>query len=145
MILDTLDVLGNYTKMHAGVANVLNFLSQHHLQDLPSGHYDIEKDAIFVSIHSYTTKENPRIEFHKKYIDIQIILEGYEQIGWIPQKDLRCVTPYDSDKDIAFGEGITQKIEAKPGQFFVFFPEDAHQPSFGNGNWVKKAVFKLKI
>ena len=145
MILDSLEHLGNYTKLHAGFATVVKFLIDHDLQTLPLGRYDIDGDRVFVFVNSYVTKEAPKVEFHKTYADIQIILEGHEQIGWISQKNLRNVTPYDAEKDIAFGEGITQKMEAVPGRFFIFFPEDAHQPGMGNGNSVKKAVFKIKL
>lgn len=145
MILDSLEHLGNYTKFHAGFAEVLKFLADHDLQTLPLGRCDIKGEEVFVSINSYATKETPKVEFHKAYTDIQIVLEGHEQIGWMPRKDLRNVTPYDEKKDIAFGEGLTQKMDAIPGRFFVFFPEDAHQPGIGNGNSVKKAVFKIRL
>ena len=145
MILDSLEHLGNYAKLHAGFATVVNFLANHDLQTLPLGRYDIKDEDVFVSINHYATKEDPKVEFHKVYADIQVMLEGYEQIGWLSQKDLRDITPYDANKDIAFGEGITQKLNAIPGRFFVFFPEDAHQPGIGNGNFVKKAVFKIKL
>ena len=145
MILDSLEHLGNYTKLHAGIATVVKFLANHDLKALPLGRCDIDGDKVFVSVNSYATKEAPRVEFHKTYVDIQVILEGHEQIGWMPQKDLQNVTPYDAGKDIAFGDGTTQKMEAIPGRFFVFFPEDAHQPGIGNGNSVKKAVFKIRL
>ena len=145
MILDSLEYLGNYAKLHASFAAVVKFLADHDLKTLPLGRCDIQGDNVFVSISTYATKENPKVEFHKVYADIQIILDGHEQIGWMPQKDLCNVTPYDEQKDVAFGEGVTQKMEAIPGQFFVFLPEDAHQPGIGDGNSVKKAVFKIRL
>lgn len=145
MILDSLEHLGNYTKLHAGIATVVKFLANHDLKALPLGRCDIDGDNVFVSVNSYATKEAPKVEFHKTYADIQVILEGHEQIGWMPRQDLQNVTLYDIEKDIAFGDGTTQKMEAIPGRFFVFFPEDAHQPGIGNGNSVKKAVFKIRL
>ena len=145
MILDSLEHLGNYAKLHTGFVEVVKFLADHDLQTLPLGRYDIKGEDVFVSVNTYATKEHPKVEFHKAYVDIQMVLEGYEQIGWAPRKDLYDVTLYDEQKDICFGEGATQKMEAVPGQFFVFFPEDAHQPGIGNGNSVKKAVFKIKL
>lgn len=145
MILDSLEYLGKYTKLNSGILAVKNFLDTHDLQMLPLGRLNIKGDEVFVSVNAYVTEGKPRVEFHKAYADIQIILEGHEQIGWMPQKDLRNVTSYDVEKDIAFGEGETRKIEAVPGQFFIFYPEDAHQPGIGNGNSVKKAVFKIRM
>ena len=145
MILDSLEYLGNYAKLHAGFAAVVKFLSHHDLKMLPLGRCNIDGDDVFVSVNSYETKKYPKVEFHKMYADIQIVLEGHEQMGWIPQKNLRNVTLYDERKDIAFGEGETQKMEAFLGRFFVFFPEDAHQPGIGDGNAVKKAVFKIRL
>ena len=145
MILDALEHLGNYAKLHAGFATVINFLADHDLQALPLGRCDIDGDNIFVTINSYATQAAPKVEFHEVYADIQVILEGHEQIGWMPRQDLHDITPYESQKDIAFGEGVTQKLEAVAGRFFVFFPKDAHQPGIGDGNFVKKAVFKIKL
>ena len=145
MILDLLEHLGNYAKLHAGFAAVVKFLADHDLKTLPLGRCDIDGDDVFVSVNTYATKENPKVEFHGTYADIQLVLEGHEQIGWMPKRGLCNVTPYDEPKDISFGEGVTQKMEAIPGQFFVFFPEDAHQPGIGNGNLVKKAVFKIRL
>ena len=145
MILDALEHLGNYAKLHAGFGVVVKFLADHDLQALPLGRCDIDGNNVFVSINSYTTQEAPKVEFHKAYADIQIVLEGHEQVGWTPRQNLQNVTPYDAKKDIAFGEGTTQKMEAVPGRCFVFFPEDAHQPGIGNGNSVKKAVFKIRL
>ena len=145
MILDLLEHLERYTKLHAGFSTVVKFLTDHNLQTLSLGRHDIDGDEVFVSINTYPTKENPKVEFHRAYLDLQVILDGYEQIGWMPQKELCNVTPYDVNKDIALGDGVTQKLEAVPGRFFIFFPEDAHQPGIGNGNFVKKAVFKIRV
>ena len=145
MILDALEHLGSYAKLHAGFSTVANFLENHDLQALPLGRCNIDGDKVFVTINSYATQKAPKVEFHKVYVDIQMVLEGHEQIGWISRQDLRNITPYNLEKDIAFGEGVPQKMEAIPGRFFVFFPEDGHQPGIGNGNSVKKAVFKIKL
>ena len=77
MILDSLEHLGNYTKFHAGFAEVLKFLADHDLQTLPLGRCDIKGEDVFVSINAYATKETPKVEFHKAYADIQIVLEGH--------------------------------------------------------------------
>ena len=145
MILDTLEHLENYAKLHKGIAMVVKFLANHDLKTLPPGRYNIDGDNVFVSINAYPTKEAPKVEFHRIYADIQVVFEGHEQIGWVPRQHLSKVTPYDAEKDIAFGDGVTQKMAAIPGQFFMFFPEDAHQPGLGDGNRVKKAVFKIKL
>ena len=147
MITDTLNHFERYIALHPGFEKVAAFLKETDLSCLKDGHYEIAGNDIFVNINTYETKSAPKVEFHKKYIDVQIVLSGLEQIGWVPTKQVDIDTPYDAIKDIAFGSCATDKLTAKPGLFFIFFPEDAHQPgmTLQTTQTVKKVVFKVKL
>ena len=75
--------------------------------------------------------------------------EGSEQIDWLPLRLHREAFPFSSGQDIGFFEDAslqTLGLRMLPGQFAVFFPEDAHKPllRLQHGH-VKKAVFKIPL
>ncbi|WP_278546323.1 YhcH/YjgK/YiaL family protein, partial [Prevotella histicola] len=52
---------------------------------------------------------------------------------------------YDSEKDCGFYKRSGHEyFKVKPGQFTIFFPEDAHAPIIGEGRQ-KKLVAKIKV
>lgn len=125
-------------------------LSQANLDTLENGKYELMGDTVYYTISSYMTKdpENALFESHKKYIDIQYVFDGEEQIGIEPVGKLESTAPYNPDKDIlfyAFDRGIYPK--AAPASFFVFFPDDAHRPGLkiNENSQVKKLVVKVRV
>ena len=61
---------------------------------------------------------------------------------------LPCQKPqgeYDAEKDIEFFEDVPDSyVTVLPGEFAVFFPEDAHAPLIGTGE-VHKVVIKVPV
>jgi YhcH/YjgK/YiaL family protein len=88
-----------------------------------------------------------RFEAHKKYADIQYVIDGRERIGVVPLASARMVEPYDDAQDIAFFE--TNENNYRPASakiFFVFFPDDVHRPGVRiEGEQVKKIVIKVQL
>ncbi len=126
------------------------FLKNHDLKTLPLGKQELDGDSLFVSVDEYMTKEksDTRYESHRKYIDIQYIIEGEEVMGLSTLDKLEETEPYNAEKDIAFyrydgGEYIT----ATPKNFVVFFPEDAHRPLIKANeiSKAKKIVVKIML
>jgi biofilm protein TabA len=101
---------------------------------------------LFGSEYQGKTREQARIEAHRRYIDIQIPVEGTEEMGWADIRDSgEVVTPYNPDKDVEFYAGpVSTWFTVAPGQFAIFFPEDAHQPGIGQGT-LKKIVVKVLL
>jgi biofilm protein TabA len=105
---------------------------------------------MFVMVQGYTTeaRESCRFEAHRRYIDIQLMLAGEEIIEIAPVSELMPDTPFDSDRDLGFfktpGSPCTQLV-LRPGDFAVFFPEDAHMPKVRvhDPSPLRKAVVKI--
>ena len=80
-------------------------------------------------------REGARLEAHRRYIDIQLTIDGLEEIGWKPIGD--CVSTseaFDAAKDITFFNDRPESWLSVPaGRFAIFFPEDAHAPLGGRG------------
>lgn len=126
------------------------FLKSNDMPALELKRYDIDGDNLYVSVSEYLTKneEDAKYEAHRKYIDIQYIVTGKEQIGVAPITNKKDVLePYNESRDIEFltvEQGVNH--EATPDRFFIFFPEDAHRPGLkaGENAQVRKVVVKVK-
>jgi len=139
-----LDNLGHFNEYHfpEELQKTLQFLKGAvHLKD---GRYDLE-DGIFVLIQSYCTRERKdcRIEAHKRYVDLQYIIDGNERVGI--RSDGKIFVPYNPENDIEFYEGESNWIDLHRGDYIVLFPQDRHQPCMGDGSPVKKAVVKIPV
>lgn len=147
MIVDNLENCEKYYSLNSGIEKAFEFFKSHNLSDFEAGSYKIDGDDLYVNINEYETKEEQKLEAHRKYIDIQIMLKGEEFMGYTNIKNTKPSIPYNEGKDIVFLHGETDKILATSNNFFIFFPEDAHKPSLcaKSQNQVKKAVFKVRI
>lgn len=148
MILTTLDSLSDYSSIHPRVATVLDYLKEHPLETLSEGKNIVDGDNIFINMDSCSpkAKENARLEAHERYLDIQILLEGQESMGWAPVADMQTIdTPYNSDKDIVFYADKTDNyVHLTPGMVAIFLPADAHAPAICSGP-LRKAVIKILV
>lgn len=149
MILDKLKNASLYYGLDKKIAAALKFLENNNLSEYKSGRHEIDGDEIFVLVQNYQTKQlsEGKFEAHKKYIDIQFIIEGKEKIGYTHISNLSETTEYDESKDIVFLEGNGDFVTAEKNMFVIFFPEDAHMPGIETNSqgYVKKAVIKIKI
>ena len=81
MIFDTLNNVNNYKGL-GRVYDALKFLSETDFSKIELGRYELDGDNIFYMVQSYDTDPDKTIsEAHKKYIDIQYMVEGEEIIG----------------------------------------------------------------
>jgi len=113
----------------------------------------IQGSELFAVINCYETKSRAaaKLETHRKYVDIQVLLSGTEVIEIFPKQGLPVSEPYSPEKDAEFYEKPSEphaRVILKPGQFLVFFPDDAHMPCLMTGNSpqpVKKVVVKVAV
>lgn len=120
--------------------------------DIKDGRYEIDGDNVFAIVETYTSKDpdTAELEVHRKYSDIQYLLEGEEIIGYTPLiGDLEVTQEYSDEKDIEFlaqpPQGVTG-LFIEPGTFAIFFPQDAHMPGLMVENEsveVRKVVVKV--
>ena len=104
-------------------------------------------NGVFVTVSSYQTKESGMYEAHRKYIDIQYILDGSERIDVADVEKMRITQDYAEDKDLVFGEAEGTPYYLNAGQYLVLYPEEAHRPGMkaGSVGTVKKAVIKVPV
>lgn len=125
----------------------VDWLNSHDLTLLPEGRTEIG-NGIFVTVSSFTTKEENVYEAHRKYADIHYILSGEEKILTAPVDTMSVTKEYDSGRDIMLGECSNgEEHIIRSGQYCVTMPEEAHSPArcVTSPAPVRKAVFKVPV
>jgi YhcH/YjgK/YiaL family protein len=137
-----------FHSLHPAMDEVFLFLRNVDRASLTSEKTALDGDRVFYfySASDARPAEAAPLEAHRRYIDIQYLLDGEERIGWKPVAGCAHVRdPYDEEKDIAFFSDAPSKwIDLRPGDFAVFFPEDAHAPLVGTGR-IEKIVVKIAV
>lgn len=152
MIIDKIKNAECYYGLGEKFQKAFDYLKNTDLAKLENGKYEIEGDEIFVSIQDYETKSESegKFEAHKKYADIQFIIEGEEKLGYENIENCKAVTFYDDENDIVFlnnNENENHFAYAKKNDFLILLPQDAHMPCIctETPSYVKKAVAKIKL
>jgi biofilm protein TabA len=143
MILDTLARSGRYIALHPTFTRAFELLTTRDLSTLEPGRHEIDGDRMYLSIEHREGRgrEGARLEAHRRYIDIQLTIDGCEEIGWMPVDECRqAAGPFDPSNDIQFfGVPPRAWVAVPPGHFVIFFPEDAHAPLAARG-FLKKPL-----
>jgi biofilm protein TabA len=146
MILDTLENAYRYTGINKGFAEAVEFLSRPDLKEIPTGRYEIDGEHVYaiVAREPGHRKEDEQLEIHEKYIDIQLVLAGTDEMGWKPRSSCKYPsTAYDQASDIQFfADEPDAWLPVRSGTFAIFFPEDAHMPLISSET-IHKVVVKV--
>lgn len=124
------------------------YLRDNDLANLPNGKVVIQGDELFANINEPAEKpfEQTAWESHRNYIDLQYIAKGKEKIIAADTSKLTVVKTYDAKRDVAVYTGAGKEYIAKPGTYYLFFPQDAHRPSIkADDELVKKVVLKIRV
>jgi biofilm protein TabA len=151
MIVDRIENAGLYMPLHKGFEKAFAVLAEPELIKKPDGRYDIDGNDVYYVVQRYTTRpvDPNKLESHKKYIDIQVVLAGEESLGYAPTAGLEVVTPYDEAKDIMFYRlpAAVTWTKLEPGRFCILYPQDGHMPGcqITSPAPVHKVVFKIRL
>ncbi|MGE0609186.1 MAG: YhcH/YjgK/YiaL family protein, partial [Pirellulales bacterium] len=107
-------------------------------------------EQLFALVQDNTTKprEHGVWEAHRKYIDVQFVASGTEEMGHANIHGLTVKQPYDEPRDVALFTGGGSYVVVPAGCFTIFFPEDGHIPGLALGNQpapVRKVVVKVAV
>jgi len=148
IIINKLEHAERYFKMHPAFEKAFAFLRQEELAGLAADRYEIDGERLFCMISKGPgrSRDEAKLEAHRKYIDIQYVIAGTDDMGWKPTADCKSIdTEYDAEKDIMFFKDQPDSWTPVPaGSFVIFFPQDAHAPLVGSGE-IHKAVLKIAV
>lgn len=128
----------------------IDFLSKLKEDDLIVGRHEVDEN-FYYSVQEYETKVNPtnHFESHCKYVDVQMLIDGEENLQVVDISRLTIEAPYDEGKErtLYFSIPNAASVVLRPGSFVILYPKDAHRSIALNGNpcKVKKIVGKVKI
>ena len=152
MIFDTLENCELYYGIHKNFEKAFDFIRKAEKENLPVGRYDFCGEEIFAHVQEYNSK-NPddfKFEGHRKYIDIQYVISGVEEIRVMNIKNSGTGDGYIPEREVeffAYGNNIGRYILGK-GEYGIFYPTDLHKPGLmydGESTKVKKVLVKVKI
>ena len=147
MIIDRIENAALYYPLHPKFKQAFDYIAQINIHTLPAGRHEID-NSMYVLVQEYTTKtkEEGKWEAHRRYIDLQYVVQGAEGMGYTNIHHLRQ-GEYIPEKDFLplFGEG--EQIALRSGYFVLLFPKDAHMPSMalGESKPARKIVIKIAV
>lgn len=148
MILDNLEKLSSYFFLNSNFKKAFDFLTRPDLKDLLPAKYEIDGEHVFaIIVNDFgQKKEEGLLEVHRRYIDIQFVLSGTDEMGWKPRK--LCVRPtgdFDQENDAQFFKDDPDTwISVQPDSYAIFFPEDAHMAMFSPAK-IHKVIIKVAV
>ena len=150
MICDALEHLNRYRGLHRNLDTAIDYLTAYHvahdLYDLPLGRTEVDGENVFINVmEADLSPDSTRLEYHKKYADLQIDLTGGEGWGYETAPGTE-VEPYQPDigkkdsEDAVFGA-------LGEGRFVLFFPGELHKPGVARPGCahVRKVVIKIRM
>lgn len=126
---------------------------------LENGSYDVDYNGIKMNVGKYfTKKENDKFwESHKRYLDVQIMIDGSERVAFNDIRNMKEKSFYP-ERDLVILEGNKLfDIVIENGDVLVFFPNDVHKPELdildseneeeceNKKKIITKVVFKIEI
>lgn len=135
--------------LHPAFKALFEFVKQHDFNNLPLGKIELDGENLFImnlDMPQGAEITTQPLEMHRKYIDVHILLDGTEKIGWKPIEDISAYTQdYDADGDCALSDDKPQFfVDMRPGDICIVYPEDPHAPAVGNGR-IRKLIGKVKM
>lgn len=148
MIVSNLQNSQRVEGLHPLFKSLFDYVKSHDLLHAELGRIEIKGDELFINNVNpeCVTAEKQVLELHRAYIDVHILLEGTERIGWKAIEDLTNETkPYEEEGDCAlYSDAPTTFVDLLPGQFMIVYPEDPHAPLIGEGK-IRKLIAKVKL
>ncbi|MBR9728379.1 YhcH/YjgK/YiaL family protein [Shewanella intestini] len=153
MIVDTLANASIYQSLSPRISQALAYLVATDFSQFDAGRHDVDGNNIFAIVDDYHTKVRQQevFEAHQQYIDIQYVVSGEEQFGYLPLAGQTPIAPYHEKHDVIEFNYATNQTDAtfvalKAGMFAIFYPNDIHMPGTSDTPIaVRKVVMKVKI
>ncbi|SFT47274.1 YhcH/YjgK/YiaL family protein [Kosakonia arachidis] len=142
----------NPCRLPAAIETALEFLRTTDFRTLQPGVVEIDGRTVFAQILDLTTqpREQQRPEVHRRYLDIQFLAWGEEEIGIAIDRGNNVVQEeLLAQRDIIYYQGSENEsfFEMVPGSYAIFFPQDVHRPACNKhcATSIRKIVVKVAI
>jgi len=148
MIVSNLQNSERIEFLHPLFKQLFDYVKTHDLLHTECGRIELAGDDLFINNVNPTcvSASDQVLEVHRDYIDVHILLEGKERIGWKAIEDVTDLKQaYQKEGDCAlYSDTPTSFVDLLPGQFLIVFPEDPHAPVIGEGK-IRKLIGKVRL
>jgi YhcH/YjgK/YiaL family protein len=147
MIVDVFANAGAYAGLGPRFVEAFAWLESGAWKGLAAGKHEIRGKELWVNVVRAETKapESIKWEAHRRYADIQCVIDGLDLLGWAPLSRVR-LGAYDEEKDSQALEADTwQNVELGPGDFAILLPGDAHRPGGAKGAPARLEKLVIKV
>lgn len=150
MIFDQLGNIGRYASLSRNFQSAVEFIMNTDVYSLALGNIEVCDNRAYGFVkEGMLQTENVRWETHSRYADIQMIIEGAERIGYMPNTGQELTAPYNEAKDIAFHREPETGLQLilQKGDFVILFPGELHRPDcpVQDNVFVRKLVMKVHM
>lgn len=146
MIVDSIKHIRDYETLLPGIGAGMDFVER--AGALEVGRYEFDGGYLMVQEGVTTPMDSGTFEAHRKYIDVQILLAGAEEVAWAERDCLDVAIAYDETKDAERLDGPREHcILVSEGMFWAALPHDAHRACGHTGlaHSYRKIVMKLPV
>ncbi|MGA2059671.1 MAG: YhcH/YjgK/YiaL family protein [Thermoguttaceae bacterium] len=151
MIIDHIQNRAFYRQLESRVGEALEYLATTDFVKMPDGKYELDGQRMFAMVQRYRPRPLEEIvwESHRRFIDVQYIVQGAERMGYAPLSERMTVKQdYDPQRDIVFYDAQGDLFTVSERSFVVFAPQDVHAPGLAvdrsvSGGDVLKVVVKV--
>jgi len=149
MVIDDLRNASLCFGMHKNFRTAFDYLLRTDFTHVANGKYPLDGENVFAIVNRYEPQsaEELKWEGHRKYIDIQFVASGDEQIGIVEIGKMSTATEYDETKDVQFFSGDGEFFALGEKMFAIIFPNEVHKPGIavdGNSR-ILKVVIKVRV
>lgn len=151
MIHDSIQNISRYKGMDKAIDKAINYIQKTDFMAYEPGTHEIEgRDLYIIRAHADTKiASKTQYEYHEKYSDIQILLEGAERYEWSSTENISQSDPFDVEKDKGMVEAARSGLaDLCAGEFVLFFPNELHKPQCSVNDTiykVHKVTVKIKM
>ena len=148
MIIDQIGNSHSYDALHREFKRAFDYIQELDTAGIAVGRYEIDGENMYALVQQYDTKLKERTfwESHRRYIDLQYMVQGVEGIGYADIEHLQQ-GEYDPARDFLALYGDGDLVTVRSGSFVLLFPQDAHRPGIAIGSPapIKKVVIKIAV
>ena len=152
MIHTTVSQMQKYIAVHPLFGAAFDALRKLEKESFVKGRHAVDGEKIYINAIEYDTKQESAVsmEAHRAYIDVMLLLEGEERIGYCQTEQLSNITKEYSDA----GDALLAELEADCSwvtmtscDVVIFFPEDAHAPGaeLNGQKHIRKLIAKVAV
>ncbi|MGY0394820.1 MULTISPECIES: YhcH/YjgK/YiaL family protein [unclassified Fusobacterium] len=152
MIYGEIKELGKYKGISKNLDTAIDFILEGKYKNGVVGKNIVDGEKVYFNQpDSPMTKELAEgfIENHRKYIDIHMVIEGEEKIGYISNTDIKLTKEYDDAGDYELYEGELENLfYLDPKKYIILFPGEPHMALIKGGEEtkkIKKVIFKVLV